>query len=65
MVSEQALIHALELATAKAEGTMEQALLDQANALELKKKNTVEYPKTWFVSCACVRNTRWCLCFGL
>jgi hypothetical protein len=41
--------HALELAAAKAEETMKQALQDQANALELKKKE-MAYPKNWSVS---------------
>jgi hypothetical protein len=42
--------HALEIAAAKAEETMKQALQDQANALELKKKE-MEYPKNWSASC--------------
>ena len=44
--------HALQIAAHKAEETMAQALLDQANALELKiKKRAMAYPENWSVSC--------------
>jgi len=42
--------HALEIANQEAEKTMAKALEDQANALELKKKE-MEYPKDWSASC--------------
>ena len=42
--------HALELAAAKAEEAMAQALLEQANALELKKRE-MAYPETRSASC--------------
>jgi hypothetical protein len=44
--------HALQIAAHKAEEAMAQALLDQANALELKiKKRAMAYPENWSVSC--------------
>jgi hypothetical protein len=49
-LAELAQINALQIAAAKADETMKQALEDQANALELKKKE-MEYPKNWSASC--------------
>ena len=48
-LAELAQINALQIAAAKADETMKQALEDQANALELKKKE-MAYPKNWSVS---------------
>ena len=42
--------HALQIAQDKADERMAQALLDQANALELKKRE-MAYPETWSASC--------------